>query len=426
MIKKQEKGSVMNKAFRYPGEFEPQDAVCVNWVADQYAAEGYDAHAVFVDVIKNLADHVQVYVNCGVEGTLSTCKEKLANAGVDTDKIVFTQFEDTLNWARDYGPDVLVDDKGGKLLVNQNFSTYAQETPEHKEASDARKCGVHQGIAMGIYDIVNSDLVSEGGDKEFNGNGVLMTIESTEVDSRNPQFTKQQVEDEYKKLFNVQEVIWLPAPTYEDEEIYNGPLDVIDGVAWYRSLSANGHIDEMARFVGPHTILLAEVTDEEAANLTSMAITKERLDVAYDILKDARDVDGTPMEIIRIPVPEPMELVAKPGDYIYDLWMDYKEVEGIGDTLRDGSPFPYGDELNLVAAASYANFLICNDIVLGQRYYREGMDEKVREKDERMEAILNEVFPDRKVVMIDAVALNVLGGGVHCITKNVAASIEKA
>lgn len=410
----------MYSNYRFPGEFEPQDAVFVNWVAEQYSATGYDVHETFVSVVANLVDYAQVYVNCGVESTLAECKEKLSTACVDLNKIIFTQFEDTLNWARDYGPDIMIDSKGNKVAVNQNFNTYGQETPDFKEALDARKTGVHQSVAMGIFDFVNSELISEGGDKEFNGQGVLMTLEDTEVRKRNPGFSKAEVEAEFKKIFNLKKIIWLPLPSFEDEEIYDGPLDVLDGRAVYRSLSANGHIDEMARFVDTNTILLAEVTEEEAQKLNSMRITKERFDAAYEVLKSATDARGKPFNIIRIPVPEPMELVARKGDYIYDLWMDYKEVEGIGDILRDGSPFPYGDELHLCAAASYANFLICNGVVLGQAYYKEGLSEVIREKDERVKAILESVFPDRKVVMIDAMALNILGGGVHCITKNVA------
>lgn len=87
---------MVNK-FRYPGEFEKQDAVILNWVANPYAIQYYDAQAVFVEVIKNLVESVQVYVNCSVEGTIQDCKNKLAAAGIELDKIIFTQFEDTLN-----------------------------------------------------------------------------------------------------------------------------------------------------------------------------------------------------------------------------------------------------------------------------------------------------------------------------------------
>ena len=70
----------------------------------------------------------------------------------------------------------------------------------------------------------------------------------------------------------------------------------------------------------------------------------------------------------------------------------------------------------VVAAASYLNFLISNEVVIGQKYWREGWDEDIRERDEQAKAVLQSVFPNRKIVMIDALAVNFGGGGVHCIT----------
>lgn len=50
------------------------------------------------------------------------------------------------------------------------------------------------------------------------------------------------------------------------------------------------------------------------------------------------------------------------------------------------------------------------------------MSEVVKEKDEQAKAVLESCFPDRKVIMIDSLVLNLSGGGVHCWTKDVAAS----
>lgn len=405
--------------FRYPGEFELQESVMICWISEGEAAKGYDAHQVFIEVIKNLVDEIQVYVNCGVEGSLQLCKEKLEENGVDIEKIIFTQFKDTLNWARDYGADILVDGEGNKRLINFNFNSYGLEDENGVEAIDAKKIALHHAIELGCTDIVNSKLISEGGDKEFNGNGVLMTIEETEVYKRNPSHTKEQVEEEYKLLFNLKKVVWLPHASFDDEEVYDGVLDIVDGEPVFRSFSANGHIDEICRFVGKNTILLAEVTDEEAEELNSAKITKERLDLAYDILSKETDADGNTFDIIRMPTPEPIYLTAVPGDLIYEMWQHYKEVEHIGDTLRDGTPFPTG-KIKMQPALSYCNFLIMNNIVLGQKYWKEGLSEKIKEKDEQAQKILEEVFPDRKVIMIDPTAVNILGGGIHCITKNIA------
>ena len=60
--------------------------------------------------------------------------------------------------------------------------------------------------------------------------------------------------------------------------------------------------------------------------------------------------------------------------------------------------------------------------MLGQRYWHEGMDASIKEKDERAKSVLQECFPDREVIMIDVFALNLMGGGVHCWTKDVAAA----
>ncbi|MBX0353644.1 agmatine deiminase family protein [Bacillus toyonensis] len=407
--------------FRYPGEFEPQDSVMLCWVSEAEAAKGYNAQQVFIEVIKNLVDEVQVYVNCGIEGSLQICKEQLAKNGVDIEKIIFTQFKDTLNWARDYGADIIVDSDGNKRLINFNFNTYGMEDENGVAALDAKKIALHHAIELGCTDIVNSKLITEGGNKEFNGNGVLMTIEETEVYKRNPSYTKEQVEEEYKQLFNLDKVIWLPHSSFDDEEVYDGILDIVDGEPVFRSLSANGHIDEMCRFIGKNTIILAEVTDEEAEELNSAKITKERLDLAFDILSKETDAEGNPFDIIRIPTPEPIYLTAVPGDEIYEIWQCYKVIENIGDTLRDGTPFPTG-KIKMQPALSYCNFLILNKIVLGQKYWKEGLSEKIKEKDEQTQKVLEEVFPDRKVIMIDTIALNILGGGIHCITKNVACS----
>ena len=70
-------------------------------------------------------------------------------------------------------------------------------------------------------------------------------------------------------------------------------------------------------------------------------------------------------------------------------------------------------------ALSYCNFLIINGLVLGQKYWKKGLPESIREKDMYAQQILEAVFPDRKVLMIHATALNILGGGIHCITKNI-------
>lgn len=404
--------------FRYAGEFEKQEAVIICWADVPYSASGYDVHEVFVQVIKNIMEEADVYVNCGRDGSLARCKDVLKAGGIDIEKIHFTEFEDELYWARDYGPDILVDGCGNKRLVNFDFSSYGMCDTGDPVAALSKQFAPQMAAELGCTDVLESSLVTEGGDKEFNGAGICMTIEQTEVEKRNPSYTREQIEAEYKRLFHLKKVIWIPQASFEDEDIFDGPLDIIDGEPVYRSLSANGHIDEICRFVDEHTVLLAEVTEKEAQTLPSARMTKERLDKAYEILSKETDGEGRPFRIIRIPVPEPIYFTAKPGDYIYESWQLFQRDVLAGGCMEDGSQFPEG-EIRMQPALSYCNFLIVNGLVLGQKYWKEGMPESIREKDMRVREVLERVFPDRKVVMVHAVALNILGGGIHCITKNV-------
>lgn len=120
--------------FRFPGEFEPQTDVFINWLPDYCAGEDGDkGREVLVEVVKNLLGHVNVHVNCGCETSLEACKQMLADAGVDVSDpdtegqrntaadngdekfspfIRFTQFDDWSVSIRDNGPDVMIDDEG--------------------------------------------------------------------------------------------------------------------------------------------------------------------------------------------------------------------------------------------------------------------------------------------------------------------------
>ena len=109
-----------------------------------------------------------------------------------------------------------------------------------------------------------------------------------------------------------------------------------------------------------------------------------------------------------MPLPKTMISTMGPGDSVYDYikTLDYK----------DGSQFPDGEEINVIAAASYLNFLITTKAVIGQKYWKVGMDQEIKQRDEKAANILQSLFPERKIVMLDALAVNLGGGGIHCIT----------
>jgi agmatine deiminase len=70
-----------------------------------------------------------------------------------------------------------------------------------------------------------------------------------------------------------------------------------------------------------------------------------------------------------------------------------------------------------IAAASYCNFLITNGAVLSQKFWKPGLPLSWRKKDQEAKKILQTLFPDRKIYQFDAMAINIGGGGIHCITQ---------
>jgi agmatine deiminase len=251
-----------------------------------------------------------------------------------------------------------------------------------------------------------------------------MVVEQTEL-QRNPTYSKQEIEAEYKRIFNLKKVIWLPKPSYDDENMFKDYIvDKTTNKKVMRSASANGHIDEFCRFVAPNTILLAEVSQQEADSEDIHKINKQRFDECFEILKKETDADGKPYTIIRMPVAETI----------------YKEVSkksGVGNNISsmmeatelkkmlDGSDFPKEDKFLVLPALSYCNFSIANNVVLMSKYWKTGLPESIKEKDKQALDILQKLFPNRKIVAIDAMALNLGGGGLHCNTKHIPTLIEK-
>ena len=232
----------------------------------------------------------RVIVSCYDENLKAHAIKKLLSARIQTEKIEFIVYPNPVIYPRDFGAEVMLNSKGQRLYVNFDSSTYGYNQPsaldrDSKILEDfARFHAAHLGIADNRF----TRLVSEGGDREFNGCGIMITIEDTEINKRNPGWNKQQAENEFKRLFNLKEIIWIPRGTFDDENMYSGPIpDENNEYKAYRSASANGHIDEMCRFVDSNTILLAEITAKEASQSKLAAFNKERLDEAHTVISSA-------------------------------------------------------------------------------------------------------------------------------------------
>ncbi|MCW3792661.1 agmatine deiminase family protein [Paenibacillus sp. LS1] len=405
--------------FRAVGEFESQESVLLIWPIVPFATPELNLDRCSVEVVQALEGEVKIMICCYDEDVKRRAIGELSEHNIDVASIQFSLFPSIIFYPRDFGAEVMVGNQGGRKRVDFRFDMYGYYAEEDELSQLLREFGQFHGKQARIDNTTYSTLISEGGDREFNGKGTMMAVRETEIDKRNPDKTFHEVESELKKIFNLDQIIWLPQGSYDDEYSFMGPIPSDNGsFGSYRSATANGHIDEICRFTDENTILIAHVTDEEASLSKLHALNKERLDQAYETIHSAKNHEGKPYRVLKMPVPEPIYIDLFPEDDAYQmLWGDENKDE-VGGVLMDGTAFPEAP-INVLPAMSYCNFLIANNVVVAQKYYEEGLSQKMKEKDEVALQVLQTAFPGKRIVQINALALNIYGGGIHCHTRNI-------
>lgn len=403
-------GAEMDSQWRFPAEFEKQESVYLGWLTKTYI-KGYETDPVLTEIVKELVPHVKVRICVPDKAQEDHVRAVLGKNGISMSKVDFYTIPFTMLYWRDFGPIFTLDKDGNKSIADFNFNCWGYFPDTDTQARMMEKIDRTIARDIGVPSRMTR-LVSEGGDRELNGKGTVLLTEACEF-QRNPNLSRQDIEEQISEMLGVTNFIWLTRGTFDDDA-YNtttlpGPGG--KGVA-YRSAAANNHMDEYCRFISADTILLAEVSAEDAAKGIVEKENRLRMEENYEILKKAVDQDGKPFKIIRIPMPETLFFTAEPDDEAYFGLSSYP-------SYSDGTAFPIGQPVTVVPAQSYCNFLISNGVVLAQKYWEDGknMPASVKEKDKAAFDVLKKAFPDRKVVAISTLAINFGGGGIHCSTQ---------
>ncbi|WES64203.1 agmatine deiminase family protein [Microbacter sp. GSS18] len=259
-------------------------------------------------------------------------------------------------WMRDIGPTFVLDEVGALGAVDWTFNgwganAWATWTRDDRIASFV---GAHAGAQHLV-----SALVNEGGGIHVDGEGTVLVTETVQLDPRrNPYATKERVEAELERTIGATHAIWLPKGLWRD----------------YAGWGTRGHVDMVATFAKPGTVLLHWQDDPAHPDY---AVSRE----VRAALERATDAAGRSLEIIELPAPA---------------------------TLTDEDGF---------VDYSYVNHVVVNDGVIACGYGEP-------EADERAAAILREAY-GRDVVTIDARPILARGGGIHCITQQQPAAVAR-
>jgi len=387
-------------------EFEAQEAIWLIWPSTNHKEEE-SVQAVTLAIIEALMNDISIVVTYKSEDLLNEAKQTVEERFGEQQKIQFLEIPSFEIWARDMGPIFVETNENTLAIADFNFNSWGYSDTVDIDTKTEEMYDVRVAEHFNLR-VISSSMISEGGNREVNGKGTLITTESVEM-GRNPSMSKKEMEAEYARLLGVKKTIWLKQGLVEDNHTFLGPVATRDGTKAYTVVTTNGHIDEFARFVNDSTLLLAQIDSTEFDDPIAFE-NHNRIEENYQILSRATDQDDNPFTIIRMPLPGTIFSTLSSGDYVYEYikTLDYK----------DGSIFPAGDTVKVMAAFSYLNFIITGKVVVGQTCWREGMPNALKEKDKKAEQILQSVFPNRKIVMIDALAVNLGGGGIHCISMN--------
>jgi agmatine deiminase len=377
--------------FTYPAEFEKIDAIWMNWNVSAFHTDGRPER-IILEMTKEITPNAKMNMIVINDSVKTAAVQSMLNYGIDTSKVKFYFYPRHNRFVRDYGPVFLRGNKGTLKGIDFNYNCFGECEPN---STNALRGDMDNNIEKQLgLEVIKTAINSEGGNREFNGKGIMLTVESVEL-HRNPNMSKKQLEAEYKRVLGVKKIIWLKKGLINDDKAQSGilPCDIYGG-------GTGGHIDEFCRFADARTILLAQQSKKENICDSLAEINLNRLEENYAILKSAVDQDGVPFKIIRVPT--------APFDF------DTVTIKNEDTSFFAGSHI--GETVKVFIASSYLNFIIANKVVLIPKYYREGGLTSTKQKDEEVVRIFQQVFPGKVIVQIDVREFNYGGGGMHCAT----------
>lgn len=394
--------------WRVPARWEPQSYITLALPSEQFFDPSQFTHGpktieeVQIEMIKNLLPVVKIRVLANDEKQAARFQGLLKEHKIALEKVEILFVKHNHIWLRDTGP----------IWLKRGLNTpVAEESLKIVQSGFNEWGGTPQpnDIPQDLGELLKipvkkTSYTGEGGDKSFNGMGSVIVCETVER-QRNPHLSPEEIEDLLKKTYHFTHVIWIKKGLANDIQTFESllPGDVY-------AMGAGGHVDECCRFVGPRTVLLVQVTKEQAEKSPIAKISYENMEENYKLLKQQTDQDGQPLEIIRFP---------NPDDLIYTIDKRDPKYRDILETqVAIDSPIRISESAKYVLPASYCNYLISNNIILLPAYYKPGRSESYQKTDQEAFDTLQKCFPEHKIIQINPEPVNAGGGGMNCVSND--------
>ena len=328
--------------YRWPAEWEPHAATWLAWPRNPETWPGKfePIPAVWATLVRTLAEFEPVRILAGGEAVMAEARSMVG----DVPNVTLHDIATNDVWARDHGPMFLSGPASlPPALVDWEYNAWGGKYPPF-DLDNAVPARVAQLTGRRRF---TPGIILEGGAIDGNGDGTLLTTEPCLLNpNRNPQLSRADVERYLADYCCAKKILWLGGGIAGDD--------------------TDGHIDELARFVGPTTVVAALSNDREDEDY-------EPLQENYRRLQAMRDARGRPLEVITIPMPRPL--------------------------FFEDNRLP----------ACYMNFYIANGLVIVPQF-GDPADRVAVET-------LGRLFPGRQIRGLDAIDLVWGLGAFHCVTQ---------
>jgi len=347
--------------YRMPAEWEPHEATWLAWPhnPEDWPGKFSSIPWLYAEIVRLLAARERVHLIVENAAMVRRVRSMLERSGANLDRVSYHRWPTDRGWTRDSGPIFIKRDgvrnaEGRVGLTHWRFNGWAKYDDWRLDEKIPGRVTKLLGLPEWQPCVedragVKRRVVLEGGSIDVNGMGSLLTTEEcllSEVQQRNPGVSREQLEQVFRDYLGADQVIWLGRGIAGDD--------------------THGHVDDIARYAGPVTIVAAIERDKSDPNHEPL---KENL----KLLKSARTRDGKQFTVVELPLPRPI--------------------------IFRGQRLP----------ASYANFYVANGLVLVPTFH---------DRNDRVALnTLAEVFPDREVIGIHCVDLIWGLGALHCMTQ---------
>ncbi len=347
--------------YRLPAEWEPHAATWLGWPHNRSDWPGKFAPIpwVYAEIVRHLArvEPVEIIVNnAAAEQQARTVLDRV---NVAPDNVRFHRWPTNRGWTRDFAPlFVRRNEKRDPVAaVNFHFNAWAKYPDWRLDARASER--IVRCLKLPVWRPLfgschpeqtagGKPIVLEGGSIDTNGRGLLLTTEEcllSETQQRNPGLTRADLERVFGDYLGIEKVLWLERGIAGDD--------------------THGHIDDIARFASPDTVVTAVESNRTDENYAPLQANLRRL-------RGMSNQRGRPLNIVELPMPAPV--------------------------IFRGRRLP----------ASYANFYIANRLVLVPVF---------NDRNDRLALnILADLFPGRDIVPIYCGDLIWGLGAIHCMT----------